>query len=450
MSRTPTTPWRSRITGSGTLKVAEAKPHALNFRLHPTGQSQALAASLDSVGWVQQVVVNTTTGNLLDGHLRVELARERGEAELPCLYVELSADEERLVLASLDPIAAMAGADREKLQELLSSIQSKDEQVRGLLEQIARQERVELPAMPGLVDPDEVPEVPAEPVSRLGDLWLLGPHKLLCGDSTEPASVERLMAGGRALAMITDPPYLVDYDGGNHPQTWGEHGTTAEQKTKHWDAYTDHEQAVGFYRDFIAVALAEALGERPAIYQWFGMMRMDVVTEAWTANRVKLHQVLIWHKSRPVLGRCWFMWDYEPCAVGWLEGRQPQPERRPPANTRAVWDVDQKEGIEEGLGSVHPTIKAVELIRRPIRWHTRPGELIYEPFSGSGTAIIAAEMTGRRCYALELAPAFVDVALLRWQRYSGKEATLEGDGRSFTEISAERSSGNASQGNATP
>ncbi len=104
--------WRSRITGSGAVKVGEARPHALNFRIHPAHQSAALAASLDQVGWVQQVVVNTTTGNMIDGHLRLELARQRGEFELPCLFVELSEDEERLVLASLDPIAAMAEADR--------------------------------------------------------------------------------------------------------------------------------------------------------------------------------------------------------------------------------------------------------------------------------------------------------------------------------------------------
>jgi len=249
------------------------------------------------------------------------------------------------------------------------------------------------------------------------------------------------MADERAALMATDPPYLVDYDGGNHPQTWKDgRKVSSEEKTRHWDAYTDHDQAVGFYREFVAVALAAALGERPAIYQWFAMMRMPIVTEAWAANGLKLHQVICWHKSRPVLGRCWFMWDYEPCAVGWVEGRQPEAARRPPANTRAVWDVDQKAGVEKGLGSVHPTIKAVELIRRPIAWHTRPGELIYEPFSGSGTAIIAAEMTHRRCSAIELAPQFVDVAVIRWQNYTGRQATLDGDGRSFAEVAAERSS----------
>ena len=126
------------------------------------------------------------------------MAEQRGEQELPCLYVDLAEDEERLILASLDPIAAMATADREKLQELLASIHSEDEAVRALLESIARQERIELPAASGLTDPDDVPEPPEEPVSKPGDLWLLGDHRLLCGDSTEPSDVQRLMDGERA------------------------------------------------------------------------------------------------------------------------------------------------------------------------------------------------------------------------------------------------------------
>ena len=438
---TPQTPWANRIVSHSEEPPDKLIANDSNWRTHTQAQRHALSSVLSEVGLVQSVVVNTTTGRLIDGHLRVELAKAQGQPTIPVVYVELSEDEERLILASLDPIAAMASADRDKLQELLASIQGEDEAVRGLLELIARQEHIELPPTGGLVDPDEVPEAPEQPVTKPGDLWLLGDHRLLAGDSTNSDDVRRLMADERAALMATDPPYLVDYDGGNHPQTWKDgKKVTSEEKTRHWDAYTDHDQAVGFYREFVAVALAAALGERPAIYQWFAMMRMPIVTEAWAANGLKLHQVICWHKSRPVLGRCWFMWDYEPCAVGWVEGRQPEAARRPPANTRAVWDVDQKAGVEEGLGSVHPTIKAVELIRRPIEWHTRPGELIYEPFSGSGTAIIAAEMTHRRCYAIELAPQFVDVAVTRWQNYTGRQATLEGAGRSFAEVAAERSS----------
>ena len=195
------------------------------------------------------------------------------------------------------------------------------------------------------------------------------------------------------------------------------------------------------------VALDEALSERPVLYQFFGMMRVEIVLAAWRANKLLAHQILIWHKSRPVLSRCWYMYDFEPFVVGWLKGKQPEVALRPPNNAAAVWDCDQKEGVEQDLGAVHPTIKPVELIRRPILYHTKPAQLLYEPFSGSGTAIIAAEITGRRCYAVELSPAFVDVAVLRWQRLSGKQAILDGDGRTFAEVAAERLPGNASQGN---
>ncbi|MGO8685197.1 MAG: DNA modification methylase [Thermoleophilia bacterium] len=308
-------------------------------------------------------------------------------------------------------------------------------------------------ASSGPVDPDEAPEPPESPVSRRGDLWLLGDHRLLCGDSTKAEDVRRLMAGERATLMATDPPYLVDYDGGNHPQTWANGGKRAdgsnrpaEEYEKTWDTYVDHDSSVQFYSDFLAAALAAALTDRPALYQWFGMMRADVVFEAWRANGLLPHQVVIWRKTRPVLGRTWFMYDYEPCLAGWIQGNLPV--AKPPANERAVWDVDGKESIEEGVAGTHPTIKPVELIRRPIEWHTKPGELIYEPFSGSGTAIVAAEQTKRRCYALELSPVFVDVAVLRWQRFAGQEAILDGDGRSFAELAAARTLGSASPGNA--
>jgi DNA modification methylase len=431
-------PWRNRISRSGVLQVSEALANPCNFRTHPPYQRDALAASLDNVGWVQQVVVNERSGHLLDGHLRLSLAEQQGESELPCLFVDLTEDEERLVLASLDPIAAMASADREKLSDLLATIESEDVAVRAMLERIARQEHLELPMSGGLADPDEVPGPPTEPVSRVGDLYTLGDHRLLCGDSTKAENVKRLMNGERASLMFTDPPYLVDYDGGNHPQTWGKDGRaiSSEEKTKHWDAYTDPEGASAFFEGFLQAAFAEALEPDAAVYQCFGMMRADLVFAAWRAAGYLPHQVVIWRKSRPVLGRVWFMYDYEPIVAGWHQGDKPPTS--PPANERAVWEIATAEGVEDGVAGSHPTIKPVELVRRPILWHTNIGDLIYEPFSGSGTAIIAAEQTGRRCHAMELEPAFVDVGVLRWQRFSGQEATLEGDGRTFAQIAAGR------------
>ena len=152
------------------------------------------------------------------------------------------------------------------------------------------------------------------------------------------------------------------------------------------------------------------------------MTRADVVMAAWRATGLLPHQVIIWHKSRSVLGRSDFMYDYEPAMYGWVQGRRPAPERRPPANASAVWEIPS--AIEDGVTGIHPTQKVCELIRRPIEWHTRPGGLIFEPFAGSGTALIAAEMTGRRCYAIELAPAFCDAIVARWERFTGKTAVL--------------------------
>jgi DNA modification methylase len=435
-------PWANRIVSHGEEAPEQLIPNPDNWRQHSVAQQGALSEVLGEVGFVQSVIVNRATGRLIDGHLRVELAKAQGQPSVPVVYVELSEDEERIVLASLDPIGAMATADREKLAELLGGIENQD--LAGLLDAVARANRIALElGGAGLTDPDGVPKPPAEPISKPGDLYLLGDHRLLCGDSTDPEQVRRLVAGERAAAMITDPPYLVDYDGGNHPQTWSRDGKaiTSEEKTKHWDAYTDHDSAVTFYRDFLAAALCEALTERPLLYQWFGMMRVDVVLEAWRANGLLAHQVIIWHKSRSVLTRCDFMWDYEPCMYGWVEGMRPASSLRPPAEATAVWEVAS--AIEDNPGSIHPTMKPVELVRRPIEWHTIPGGLIYEPFSGSGTALIAAEMTARRCCAMELSPAFVDVAVLRWQRYAGKEAFLDGDGRSFAAIAAERAPQNA-------
>jgi DNA modification methylase len=250
----------------------------------------------------------------------------------------------------------------------------------------------------------------------------LGEHRLLCGDATDADQVKRVMDGARAGLMATDPPYLIDYDGGHHPQTWGNGGkrAKADVATKHWDDYTDHDAAVGFYQSFLAAALSEALAERPLIYQWFAMMRVEVVLAAWRANGLLVHQVIVWHKTRSVLTHSDFLWNYEPAAYGWIAGLRPPSALRPPADAATVWEVAS--AIEDGAAGIHPTQKPVELIRRPIAWHTAPGAAIYEPFAGSGTALIAAEMCGRRCCALEISPAFCDVIVTRWQNFTGAQA----------------------------
>jgi DNA modification methylase len=408
----PTTPEaiRSRIVGHGDADPAELVANPRNWRTHPPEQRAALIAELDRVGFVQSVVVNRTTGHLVDGHLRVEVAAERGVGTIPVVYVELSPEEEARVLVALDPLGSMAGTNDALLQDLLDGLDLENRALeQHLVSFMATGRR-------GTTDPEAVPAVPDESAVyvRHGDVWVLGDHRIMCGDSTKAEDVARLMDGQRASLLATDPPYLVDYKGGNHP---GSGPVKAATKDKHWDDYTDPTTGTAFYVDFINVA-KQHLEPNVAVYQWYADVRRMMTQEAWIETGILMHQTLIWVKSRGVLTRSDFMWQHEPCLYGWFQGSRPPKDRRPPPNSTSVWTIAQA-GEQDGI---HPTQKPVEIFHRPIEWHTKPGEVCYEPFSGSGTQIIAAERLGRRCFAMELSPAFVQVAIVRWQEFTGREA----------------------------
>lgn len=199
--------WRNRIVGSGTEAPEQLAANPANWRVHPRHQRDALAGSLDTVGWVAQVLVNQRTGYVVDGHARVALAIARREASVPVLYVDLSPDEEHLVLATFDPIAALAGTDDGRLSALLADVAVDDAGLRALLDELA------LTAAPrlGQTDPDDVPELPETPYVQAGDLRQLGPHRLLCGDATNASDVARLLDGAQPRITVSDAPYGVSY-----------------------------------------------------------------------------------------------------------------------------------------------------------------------------------------------------------------------------------------------
>ncbi len=201
----PTARWRSRIVGSGEEAPDQLLANPANWRIHPKAQQDALAGALDQVSWVQQVLVNQRSGFVVDGHARVALAITRGEPTVPVLYVDLSPEEEALVLATLDPIGAMATRDDEKLQALLAGITVDDAGLLALLGDLRG-------AKASLTDPDEVPETPEEPYVKPGDLYVLGDHRILCGDATSADDVARLLDGAAPTLLATDPPYGVSLD----------------------------------------------------------------------------------------------------------------------------------------------------------------------------------------------------------------------------------------------
>jgi DNA modification methylase len=411
--------------------IGRPVPYEANPRNCPPEAIAKVAKSIAEFGFMQPIVVDPNDVVVV-GNTRLLAARQRGLAKVPVI-----------VAAHLSPAQVAAyriadnrtGEETSWNQELLSveinKLISMDYEIDVL--GFESDELAELLTVPlaGLVDPDSIPETPAEPLTKPGDIWILGDHRLGCGDCTDASMVAQVMGDEKATLMATDPPYLVDYDGGNHPPTSANGGkrpgALPDAGTKHWDSYTDQATAVEFYKNFLSVARSTALARSPAIYMCFGMMRAPLVFAAWEQAGYLLHQVNIWKKTRIVLSRSDFCWNYEPLAYGWIKGARPRAERRPPANATAVWEIASTiiDGPQE-----HPTVKPVELMRRPIEYHTRIGEVIYEPFCGSGTAIIAAELTGRRCRALELSPTYCDLAVRRWEAFSGRQATCDGPGHS--------------------
>jgi len=397
--------WRSRIVGHDSVPPSELTANPRNWRKHPKAQQQALADVLDRVGWVQDVIVNQRTGLLVDGHARLELALRRGEDSVPVVYVDLEPDEEALVLATLDPLSAMAEADDEALRALMADVVA-DGAIAGMLAELTGANEPKA----GKTDPDDVPNLDGVAIYvNRGDIYRLGDHRLMCGDSTS-ADVVRIMDGRRASCMWTDPPYGVSYVG----------------KTK--KAMTIENDGADGLRELLAGAFSrasEALEPgapfyiaRPAVAQslTFG----DAVREAgW-----HLHQELQWVKDSMVLGHSDYHLKHETIMYGWTpgpgrSGRGNHDGSRWHGNNAqvSVFEVPRPKRSDE-----HPTAKPVALVEAMLENSTQLGSLLWEPFLGSGTTLIAAERLGRRCYGMEIDPKYAQVAIERWEQFTGKKA----------------------------
>jgi hypothetical protein len=440
----PAGSWRNRIVGHADVAPAELVPNPRNWRSHPQEQQRALAGALGEVGWVAEVLVNRTTGHVVDGHLRIELALARHEPTVPVTYVELSEDEERLVLASLDPLAAMATAEQEQLAALLAGLDPADEALRALLDDLAREYRLD-DLRSGLVDPDEVPPVPDEPYVRTGDLYVIGDHRLLCGDATSPDDVARLLDGAEPTLLATDPPYGVSLD-----PTWRDGVYNALGPAEPGYLQTDptpelgdatrapgraHGRTKGHRNTTVSgdtrVDWADAFALVPSLTVgcvWHAGVHAAEVAAGLRRIGFEIVSQVIWDKGLFAIGRSWYHWGHEPCWVVRKAGSKARflGER----NQSTIWRAPSPKMIMGGSDEPkvdHPTQKPVVLYEAPIANHLRRGEAVYDPFLGSGTALVAAERLGRRCYALEIDPRYVQVAIERWQAFTGQTAvTVDG------------------------
>jgi DNA modification methylase len=395
------------------VPIEDLKPWKENPRKND-GAVKDVADSIRRFGFGAPLVARLADKQIIAGHTRLLAAKQLKLTTVPVRFLDLDPVDAQLLALADNKLGEIAEWDENALARLLNDLraQGADIQASGFDSNEIDQLIAELNSgtLAGVIEPP-VPDLPEIPQSCVGEIYMLGPHRLMCGDSTSADDVARLMKDERASLCATDPPYLVDYDGGNHPQSF-ERQRSGKTNNKHWDDYKDPETSIEFFSTFIRVALAHALVENPAWYQWHASRRQALVEEAWKANGLLLHQQLIWVKSRPILTRSHFMWQHEPCFYGWVEGSPPALRPSASGECTTIWTID---GEQDGI---HPTQKPLEIFERPITYHTRAGEIVYEPFSGSGSQMIAAAKTGRRCYAMELAPAFVDVARIRWTNFA--------------------------------
>lgn len=395
---------RDRVVELRRVRAGDLHPNPANWRAHPERQRSALRALLRQVGYADALLAVERGGDLVlvDGHLRQSLDPEQ---VVPVLVLDLSEAEADTVLATLDPLSAMARPDPESLAELLSRVEASSAAVAALLDSLAR--GAGLPPRRGLADPEEIPPPPEKVATRSGDLWVLGAHRLVCGDATQPADMERLMAGEVAEVLWTDPPYGVSYQG-KTPRALRIAGDRAEDLDALLPA------AFG--------AADRALRPGAAIYVMHPAGPASVrFVSAFLGAGWRLRQTLVWVKDRMVLGHADYHFRHEPILFGYKPGGG----RRGRGHRGWYGGNDQDTVLEvprPAASREHPTAKPVELVRRCLTNSSAPGERVLDPFAGSGSSLIACEELGLRARVLEVDPVYCDVIVRRWEAFTGERA----------------------------
>lgn len=386
-----------------TKAVADLIPYVRNSRTHSAAQVAQIAASIKEFGWTNPILIDGENG-IIAGHGRLLAARKLGQDKVPVIELAHMTDAQKRAYVIADNQLAMnAGWDTSMLTLELGDLQAEgfDLELLGFdpaeLEKLMQPEQVE-----GLTNEDAVPDVPDEPKTKPGDIYQLGNHRLMCGDSTSIADLE-ILCGGQLVDMwLTDPPYNVAYEGGT--------GLTIKNDNMADDAFRQ------FLRD--AYVAADVVMKPGAVfYIWYADVETYNFVGAAKDAGWKISQILIWKKSSLVMGRKDYHFKHEPCLYGWKDG------------AGHLWAADRKQTTilefdKPSRNGEHPTMKPVELFAYQMLNNTKGGDIVLDSFGGSGTTMIAAEKHGRHARLMELDPKYCDVIVKRWEDFTGKQAVL--------------------------
>jgi DNA modification methylase len=383
-----------------------------------------LKTSIEKFGYVEPIIWNARTERVVGGHQRLRALEELGHTEAEVVVVDLTETDELALNVALNS-RHIAGDWTPELAPILDELEGllgdgfTSLRLKRLRDDLADLQ-VHLDAVDAAgVEEDEAPPVPTEPVSRPGDIWVLGSHRLLCADSTDSERVLELTRGEQAALCFTDPPWNVAYGSSHHP-SW----------RKRAIANDDLGEAFPAFCTAFCGAIMRATQPGAALYLVMSAQEWPTIDSSLRAAGFHWSSTIIWAKDSPVLSRKDYHTQYEPIWYGW-QGDAPRLHPVPDRTQSDVWQIPRPRRSEE-----HPTMKPVALVARALVNSSVKGEIVFEPFAGSGTTLIAAEQTGRTCYAVELEPLYVDVICSRWQALTGRSPVREADGTPFSDLKA--------------
>ncbi len=409
------------------IALEQLVPYARNARTHSESQVAQIAGSIAEFGFVNPVLIGGDN-IIIAGHGRVMAAKKLGLQTVPTIKLDhLTENQRRALVIADNKIAENAGWDEELLRLELQNLADEDFDL-----DLLGFDDVELDDLLTSLDDDEaaaldenIPEVQETPVSRTGDIWIMGEHRLLCGDSTSEADMKKLMAGDLADMVFTDPPYNVNYGETAKDKLRSKGGAKAGRKIMNDNLGDDFEA-------FLTAACKNMLAHtKGALYICMSSSELDTLQSAFRNAGGKWSTFIIWAKNTFTLGRSDYQRQYEPILYGWKDGND-----RYWCGARDQGDVWFYNKPQKN--DLHPTMKPVDLVVRGIKNSSKTLDIVLDPFGGSGSTLIAAEHTGRQARLIELDPKYVDVIVRRWQEMTGLQATLSGTDQEFKAVEKDR------------